>query len=152
VNTKEFNAAFFVIGAFLACLILVWVATLGCVEVNQTDAPTTVGLSLPTGVEVGEPTPTDPSVDLVFTPPSPVVATAPLQVSVFVEAMRGGAVVPGAQLTVSLDDNPTPPSLVSVSLVEIDQRTVTFKLVAPGTAIATITAAGASEAYHFTVN
>jgi hypothetical protein len=151
MNTKEFNSAFFVIGAFLACLVLVWV--ISCTDVNQSILPSSVDVtvSMPSGtVETGTggttPAPGDNDpVSLVFEPPA-ITGTAATSVVVQVIALnQAGQEIPSINLTVRVTDT------AIATLKDIDGRFISISLVATGTTSVTVTAAGAQATFRVEV-
>lgn len=150
MKTKEFNAAFFVIGAFLACLILVCVATVGCIENSLVVEPS------PVDVDISSATPTDPTgnvatndddpVSLVFKPPA---VTGPAATSVVVQVIalnQAGQEIPSVSLTVKVSDT------AIATVKDIEGRFVSFSLVSTGVTSVIVTAAGAQAEFVITVS
>ncbi len=147
MDTREFREAFFVIGTFLACLILVWMVS--CIEVSTVVEPSPVDVdissatpSVPTGTVA---TNDDDPVSLVFKPPA---ITGPASTSVVVQVIalnQAGQEIPSVNLTVTISDTAV------ASVKDIEGRFVSFSLVAAGTTSVIVTAAGAQAQFEITV-
>ena len=149
MDTKEFRAAFLVIGAFLACLVLVWAVSVGCIENSLVVEPSPVDVdissALPPAVDGNVATNDDDPVSLVFKPPA---ITGPSGTSVVVQVIalnQAGQEIPSVNLTVTVGDT------AIATVKDIEGRFISFSLVAAGTTSVIVTAAGAQATFEVTV-